>query len=99
VKFVVRLPSRRVGPVVETGTTVIAAGRTVSIAENDVIGFVAGYAAAHGVETVQVVDDPMPERHRRMQVLRWAQEAGLLTYLGIDETETDETSPDGRPTP
>ncbi len=97
VRFVVRLPSRRVGPIVEGTPETIAVGREVAIAEDDVIGFVLGYAAAHGNDTIKVVDGPMPERHRRMQLLRNAQDVGLLTYLGVDET--DETSREERSTP
>lgn len=96
-KYVVRLPSRRVGPIVEGSPETIAVAREIAIAEADVIGFVLGYAAANGNTTIKVIDAEMPERHRRMQLLRDAQDVGLLTYLGVDET--DETSREERPTP
>lgn len=97
-KYVVRLPARRVGPIVENGAETIAVGREISIADGDVIGFVLGYAAAHGNTTIKVIDAAVPERHRRMQLLRDAQDVGLLTYLGVVDS-ADETSREEGQTP
>lgn len=86
-RFVVRLLARRVRPLVDPAGEQVVTSTEVAIAEDDVIGFVLGYAAAFGHGTLKVVDGPMPERHRRMQLLRSAQDVGLLTYLGIEGGE------------
>jgi hypothetical protein len=85
VRFVVRLPARLVHVDVDQAAARPVPGTEVAIDEADVIGFVLGYAAAFGVDTPRAVDGPVPERHRRMQLLRSAQTAGLLTYLGVED--------------
>jgi hypothetical protein len=99
VRFVVRLPARLVHVDVDQAAARPVPGTEVAIDEADVIGFVLGYAAAFGVDTPRAVDGPVPERHRRMQLLRSAQTAGLLTYLGVEDDVCDATTPLADPEP
>lgn len=60
-----------------------------SIDEADVVGWVMGFAAARGVDLARVVDVRASGRHRRIHLLRLAQDHGLLVYLGIEDIPND----------
>jgi hypothetical protein len=66
-----------------------AGEQQTSLDEGDVIGWVMGFAAARGVDLARVVDVRVSGRHRRIHLLRLAQDHGLFVYLGIEDIQDD----------